>query len=134
MSQEQRDEPVSREELRSLLDRWQTGAINERTVHETAEELWARYGEAPVYPKEDPRSIALEVVSQLEVLNYQLITPVDVPAFLEFLGAPAGRELAAWERWTSYWDGIDYQRRAVELADKSYYAPLRSGQRKSRSS
>jgi hypothetical protein len=118
---------VDREELRSLLDRWQRGLIDERAVHETAEDLFAKYGEEPpLYPRDDHRSIVLEVVSQLEVLNHQLITPVDVPAFFEFLATPLGGELAAWEKWTRYWDRVDYKRRAKDLASNPYYAPLPS--------
>jgi hypothetical protein len=125
MTHDQRGEAVSREQLRELLDQWRRGSINERTVHERAEGLLARYGPNPAAPsKDDPRSIAFEVVSELETLNHQLITPVDVPAFMEFLGTPSGAESAAWERWMRYWDGVDYRRRAEELADNPYYTPI----------
>jgi len=48
-------------------------------VHEEAEALTERLGEWPNYEETDPRSIAMEVLSQLEVLNYQLITSEDIP-------------------------------------------------------
>jgi len=119
-------EPTRREVLRELILRWRSGSIDERAVPEAAERLWEKYGEEPpAYPKEDPRSIVLEVVSQLEVLNVQLITPDDIPALLEFLDAPVGSEKAAWDRWTRYWDQLDFGRRLDELAANPYYAKTR---------
>jgi hypothetical protein len=120
------DAPVSREELRNLLNSWQRGAVTERIVHEQGEELLARYveGDLPDYPEQDPRSVAFEAVFQLENLPVQLVTPDDVPAFLEFLAAPAGAEEAAWTKWKSYWDRMDYARRAQELSSNPYYTPI----------
>ena len=100
------------------------GAIDERTVHEAAEEMWERYpGDVPIYAKDDPRSIALAVVEELSILNVQLMTSADVPAFLEFLATTSEGEVAAWEKWLRYMDEIDYERRRSELADRPYYSP-----------
>ena len=124
MSNESSPGPAaSREALIDLLRRWRLGVINERQVHELAESLWESYPDGPpTYPRGDPRSIAIEVLSQLEVLNVQLITPEDIPAFLEFLDTEAGQEQAAWEKWARYWAGVDFKRRLRELADNPYYS------------
>ncbi|MGH2472453.1 MAG: hypothetical protein ACRDG6_08635 [Candidatus Limnocylindria bacterium] len=97
--------PASRTNLPDLLERWRSGVIGERAVHEEAE-----------------RSIAFEVVSQLEILNVQLITAEDVPAFIEFLETPSGAEGAGWDRWQHYWDGIDFAKRLKDLVNNPYYA------------
>ena len=121
------EEPTEREVVRELLLRWRSGSLDERAVHEAAERLWEKFGEEPpAYPKEDPRSIVLEVVSQLEVLNVQLITRDDIPALLEFLDSPVGSEGAAWARWTRYWDQLDFGRRLEELAANPYYAKTKA--------
>ena len=127
--------PVSRESLRALLYRWRSGAIKERVVYEEAEELYERYGgAASAFDHSDARSIAFEVVSQLEVLDVQLITRADIPAFIEFLETPSGSEGAGWTRWQQYWDDVDFAKRLVELVNNPYYAKraLRSDSRKKR--
>ena len=125
MSEQTRHELVTRRELESILERWQRNELDERTAHDAAERLWERFGgEPPTYPENDDRSIGMEVLAQLEVLNHQLITPADIPAFLEFLHARRGEERAAWDEWRLYWKAIDYKRRAKELAGNPYYAPL----------
>jgi len=117
------NEPVSRDELRELLRRWQAALIDEKAVHETAEAWTDRYPEKlPTYPHTDPRSIADEVLSQLEILDAQLITPEDVPALLAFLETPTGQEQAGWNRYQRYWDGVDFNQRIRELADIPYYS------------
>ena len=95
------DDSAGRERLRDLLGRWQKGVLDERAVHEAAEALSESYpGELPTYPHSDPRSIPIEVLSQLEILNWQLITREDIPALLDFRSRQVGACLQAisWER------------------------------------
>ena len=75
-----------------------------------------------VLPETDPRSIPFEVVSHLDILNHQLIVPSDIPAIVEFLDAPEGREIDAWARWREYWDSIDFEARKLELVADPYYS------------
>lgn len=112
---------IDRDTLRELLTRWLKGDLDERDVHEEAERLWSQSEEWPEYSEEDPRSIPLEVLSQLEILNHQLITKEDVPAMLRFLDTPPSRELDAWRRWREYWDEVDFDKRRQELKDNPYY-------------
>ena len=117
------DDVAGRERLRELLDRWQAGALDERAVHEAAEALSESFpGDLPSYPQSEPRSIAIEVLSQLEILNWQLITRQDIPALLDFLGTRRGEEERGWERYQKYWDSVDFDRRLKELADNPYYS------------
>lgn len=112
---------ADRDFLRGLLGRWRAGEVDERFVHEEAERLWDANDQWPQYEESDPRSIALEVLSQLEVLNHQLITPEDIPAILDFLETPPGEEEAAWEKWRAHWKSVDYQERRAALASTPYY-------------
>src|SRR5438094_700895 len=106
------DDSAGRERLRDLLGRWQKGVLDERAVHEAAEALSESYpGELPTYPHSDPRSIPIEVLSQLEILNWQLITREDIPALLDFLATQSGDEERGWERYQKHWENIDFDRR-----------------------
>jgi hypothetical protein len=113
---------IERNEILALLDQWQSGAIDEREVHEQAEWLIEQVGEWPNYPEHDPRSIAMEVLSQLEVLNYELITPEDIPAMQAFLHTPLGKESQGWIDWQRYWDSLDLESRKRKLESNPYYS------------
>ena len=64
---------IDRNSIQTLLERWQSGLIDERHVHEEAERLCEQYEEWPTLSEHHPESIALEVLSHLEILNHQLI-------------------------------------------------------------
>ncbi len=112
---------VKRDVLRRLLARWQSGELNERTVHQEAEVLWEANDSWPECEDTDPRSIGIEALSHLDILNHQLITREDIPAFLHFLEAPEGHESDAWREWRKYWETVDFDARKCELADNAYY-------------
>ena len=112
-----------RTHLKQLLEQWGSGSIDEVEVHETAEQLWETLQQAEAnYPEQDPRSIAIEVLSQLEILNHQLITKVDIPAILAFLETPPGEEQTAWKTWRQYWENLDLAARKDSLKSHPYYA------------
>lgn len=111
-----------RDELKYLLRSWQSGEIDERVVHERAERIWRHSIPHVEYHEEDPKSIADEVLSNLEILDWQLITPDDIPAMLEFLNTLPGKEREGWQSWHSYWDSVDMEGRRLALLDNPYYA------------
>jgi hypothetical protein len=113
---------VDRDWIRRLLQRWQDDEIDKEVVHEEAEALWDSFKRWPSYPRQDPRSIPLEVLSHLEILDHQLITRGDVPAILEFLDSSPGRELEGWRRWLRYWNELDMHKRVESLKDDPYYS------------
>jgi len=115
-------EGIDAKALRSLLKRWQRGEIDERSVHEEAERIWASKDEWPVYPDTDPESIPMDVLEQLDVLNHQLIIPADIPAMLAFLDTPLGEEQRGWEEWERYWQGVDIDARRSALMHNPYYS------------
>jgi hypothetical protein len=108
------------DKLRDLLLSWQHGEISAQRVHEEAEQLLETVGR-PNLPETDRRAIPLEVVSQLDILNHQLITVDDIPVILEFLETPPEHELQAWSRWQSYWGSINYEARKGQLQGYPYY-------------
>ncbi len=111
---------IEREKLRQLVNDWADGLIAVEDVHEQAEAYWQEYDQLEL-SKDDPNSIPVEVLSQLEILNHQLITRDDAPAILEFLDVPLGSEREGWKVWRSYWDGLDYDARKLQLKQNEYY-------------
>lgn len=110
--------------IRDLLQRWARGDLDERLVHEEAEAHFEELEPLPAFPRDDSRSIPIEILSHLEVLNHQLIIPEDIPAILAFLDTHPGEELEAWQRWESYWNSVDYNERIERLRDNPYYSSL----------
>jgi len=79
----------------------------------------------PGYEQEDLRSIAIEVVFQLDDLYQQLVIKEDIPVILKFLDTPVGTELEAWKTWQEYWDNINYIVRQDSLENKPYYSQFK---------
>lgn len=109
-----------RRRLLDLLDKWEEGILSEVEVHEQAEKLWEQ-NDWPDYDEGDSRSIGIEVLSQLEILNHQLITKEDIPAILHFLETPEGRERDGWDAWRRYWNNLDFTARKERLKNLPYY-------------
>ncbi|MGH9894476.1 MAG: hypothetical protein ACREA0_21340 [bacterium] len=112
--------------LRNLLLRWQAGDLDEKGVHREAvaheaSPPWTQ-DEWPEYPDADPRSIVVEVLSQLSMLNAQWITRDDIPAILSFLDSTPGEEKQAWQNWEKYWEELDYRKRREEIAGNPFYS------------
>jgi hypothetical protein len=66
-------------------------------------------------------ALSLEVLAQLSVLYYQLITKADIPAMLGLLRVSPGEEVKAWARWREYWLQIDFEARNEALKESPYY-------------
>lgn len=102
---------VDRDQLRRLLLRWQGGELHAIEVLEEAETLSEHLGPLPQYLHSDPRSIATEVLYDLDILIAQRITSDDISALLAFLDTPTGAEAQGWQDIQRYWEGIDFDRR-----------------------
>jgi len=96
------------------------GVLTPAAVHGLAEALW-NSAEWPNLDEDDPRAIEIEVLSHLEILNYQLITRDDIPAMLTFLDTRIGAEQQGWMVWKQYWDMVDMDNRAAALKDDPFY-------------
>jgi hypothetical protein len=110
-----------RKKITTLLNQWGDGIIDERQVHEQAEDWLEQLSELPSYAEENPRSIPLEVLVQLDALNHQLITKDDIPAIKRFLNTPSGQESVGWTLWRKYWNDLDLKCRKEELKSNPYY-------------
>ena len=111
---------VLRHQLLDLLDKWEMGILSEAKVHEKAEKLWEQ-NDWPDYDEGDSRSIGIEVLSHLEILNHQLITKEDIPAIVHFLKTVEGGEQDGWDAWRRYWNDLDLAARKERLKNHPYY-------------
>lgn len=111
----------SRAQLRALVVDWQRGEVSAREVHEQAE-LSLESFDWQDLPRSDPLSVAYEVLSQLDMLNHQLIVPDDIPAIMAFLESSPDAAAAAWEQWERYWATIDFEERRKNLRGDDTYA------------
>ncbi len=112
---------IERNLLLDLLRKWETGVLDEQQLHVEAESLWDASDQWPAFPKHDPRSIAIEVLSNLDTMNVGFIGREDIPAIRTFLETPIGREIAAWKTWESYWAKINFTEREKALGSNGYY-------------
>jgi hypothetical protein len=112
---------IDRGKLRALLERWQRGEIDERIVHDEAEAMLEQ-ADWPVYQEADPRSIVVEVLSHLEILDHQLITREDIPTMIAFLDVATGQEPLGWDAWRRYWNAIDFDVRRQALRNNAFYS------------
>ncbi len=106
--------------LVGLMKLWQEQQIDEKDVHRIAEELWDEQEWGP-YSESDTRSIAVEVLSYLDVLNHILITAEDIPTIINFLKTASGNEVQGWQVWKEYWSKIDIHQRKENLKSNPYY-------------
>ena len=112
-----------RESLLTVLDKWEQGELDARQVHEAAERLSA--SNPPTSEGAKEQAIEFEVLSQLEILNHQLITPADIPAIRAFLASPNTAQQEAWGEWKRYWDHLDYEQRRKDTEHNTYYTARR---------
>ena len=103
-------------ELRELLTQWSLGNMHAVDVLELAESYYdAVTNGRAVSPLEE------ELISQLSVLNQQLLTKEDIPKMLQLIEAVGGDEVKALNSWRSYLDSIDYEERRARLIDPPYW-------------
>ncbi len=106
---------------------WQKMTFEEKCIYEQADRRITKVEgkndpfENKIYPVGDTTSIVLEIISNLEILNHQLITADDIPAMLDFLDTPAGKEQEGWTKWKIYMGSIDWNQRKLELKGNCYY-------------
>lgn len=112
--------------LERLIDAWEAGDVDEWAVRDEAEviNLSIPWDELEV----DARVPVYEVASQLDLMMHQLVTKDDTPVLRAMLAADPAATPAAWAVWCDYWDSIDYQARARDLASSPFYSGAASSE------
>jgi len=108
---------ITRQEIRELLQRWQTGDIGHKFVYDWANE---RYSSSR-WDTED--EIVDQVLTELYALDMNLITAEDIPHLLNLLNIPQGQIGTAMALNRDYSRSIDLKSRRLMLANDSLYGP-----------
>jgi len=112
---------ISRKELKEKLLQWQEGQI---TAHELND--WA----GQHYPNDDveyddwddtENSVTNEVLAALDMMDMNLTTPEDVPAYLKFLETPIDSFDEGFRKLQQYIKQINIKERAAALAANPFY-------------
>ena len=97
-----------------LLD-WKKKKISPLEIQSFAEKKYENL--SSIFTDSDKNSsVEFEIISQLEILNHQLIIDEDIPLILDFL------KNENWDNWREYWDQIDYEKRKELLQGDSFYS------------
>lgn len=107
---------VWRSDVCAVLESWQAGAMKAPEVHAWAEE---RYSSSTWEAEDD---VTNEVLARLDMLDMNLITADDVPAYLEALGAPPKGLEQAREILQQREQSVDFEARMESLREDPFYS------------
>jgi hypothetical protein len=112
---------INRSQLMNIVESWRLGDIDESAVQRKAEAILEALPATADFGESDDRSIAREVLFQLDALPAVLIVKADIDAIMRFLQTPAGAAAEGWREWRSYWDRIDEGERREQLRNHPFY-------------
>jgi len=107
---------VTRIDLRDVLTRWQSRRLTHRQVYDWANE---RSGPGDWECEDD---VVAQVLIHLDVLDVNLTTPEDVPAFLAMLDAKTDAD--AMQILEDHSKTFDLEARIGKWKDDPFYAPF----------
>ena len=116
---------VSREDVIAMLIKWQQRDVDAKHIHTWAENIYMVDGYSyDDWEDGESNSVTNEALAALDMLNMNLMTEEDIPAYIEFLKSPAGCFKEAYIQLQKHLDSIDYNGRKKELAEIEVYAPF----------
>lgn len=104
-----------KKEIEAKLQEWNLNRLSASELQIFAEKKFGLLSDI-LEEKQKETSVEYEVISQLEILNHQLIIKKDIPVITEFL------KNENWEDWKKYWDQIDYDERKKQLQGDKFYS------------
>ncbi len=108
---------VTRQDIRTLLNGWQSGDLGHTSVYDWANERYA----GRQWETED--EIADLVLTELYTLDMNLLTAEDIPHLLKLLAVPQGQIGTAMALNRDYTRSIDLKSRRQSLAKDPLYGP-----------
>jgi len=112
------EQVVTRKELIELLNSWQVGKLNAQFVYDWANE---RYSTEHWEAEDD---IVKEVLSELDILDINLITTDDIPVFLEVLALPPNQVDEATGRLKAHASTFNLEARKQQCRKDPFYVWL----------
>lgn len=111
---------TTRKQILDKLAEWMGGKLSSVDIHKWATELQAS-GEASFDDWEQDQSAARESLAELEMLDINMVTSKDAPAFVKFLETPAGEFGPGYISFIEALQKIDVKKRMKELYDTEPY-------------
>jgi 23S rRNA A2030 N6-methylase RlmJ len=113
---------IKRKDLKEKLLQWQQGEI---TAHELNDWAGENYPNDEIeyedWDDAESNSVTNEVLAALDMMDMNLMTPEDVPAFLNFLETDPVSFEDGYEKLQSYLKQIDIKKRSAVLAVDPFY-------------
>ncbi len=116
-----RDEE-SRDALRQLLARWQSGIIEPRQVFEEAKVIWLSR-RWPMQWEDGYDLVAQEIAFMLGNARSLGITHDDFPALRAYLDDPMANTAEGHQRWLEHFETVDAAARETLQEQDDYYGP-----------
>jgi hypothetical protein len=111
-------EVVTRQEIIELLNSWRAGKLDAQYVYDWANQRYA----TEHWNAED--DIVNEVLSELDILDINLITTDDIPVFMEVLALPPGQVDDATVRLKDHASTFNLEARKQQCRKDPFYAWL----------
>ena len=114
---------ITRNDVENILIQWQKCQIKAQDLHDWAENLYLKDGiDYEDWEQDESYSVTNEVLGALDMMDMNLMTPEDVPAYLEFLKTPLGCYNEGYSKLEQYLQQIDVEERRRLLSENPFYS------------
>lgn len=99
---------ITREDIKNILMSWQKGDISAHEIHQWASDNYPNDDvEYNDWEGNEEESVSNEVLAALDMMDMNLTTTKDIPAFLEFLATPIGEITEGLKKLGKYHNSIN---------------------------
>jgi hypothetical protein len=113
---------ISRKDLREKLLQWQGGRMTAPELNDWAVENYLNDDvEYEDWDEAEENSVTNEVLGALDMMDIDLMTPEDIPAYLDFLETPPASFEEGYKKLQQYLEKIDIKKRAAALVTDPFY-------------
>jgi len=113
---------ITRKDLKEKLLQWQAGQM---TAHDLNDWVGSNYPNEEVeyedWDETEEFSVTNEVLAALDMMDMNLMTLEDVPAYLDFLETPPASFEEGYKELQQYLEQIDLKKRAAALVADPFY-------------
>ena len=114
---------ICRKDLKEKLLQWQKGQMTAHELHEWAEGNYLNDDvECEDWDEIEEHSVTNEVLAELDMMDMNLMTTEDVPAYLDFLETPPASFEEGYKKLQQYLKQNDMKKRAAALSADPFYA------------
>jgi hypothetical protein len=113
---------ISRKDLREKLLQWQGGRMRAPELNDWAVENYLNDDvEYEDWDEAEENSVTNSVLGALDMMDIDLMTPEDIPTYLDFLETPPASFEEGYKKLQQYLEKIDIKKRAAALVTDPFY-------------